>query len=741
MIYINITNSFKTRAKTGIQRVVRKLSERLVRRADVVLLVRVGADFHRVSQGNELQAFLNAEDFIPQHNFDHEKIHPGDIYFDIDASWGDAGEHEEIWRKIKSLGCIMVKMHYDAVPILYPEFSSENTVYRYIENFSSALKLFDHWVCISETVRRDFLEIARKTDCGQPDTSVFPLGSDIQMNVDHDMPVFSDRISNLSDKKLIIAVGTVEPRKNYELILDSFELLISDSAFNNLHLVLVGKPGWNNTKTIQRIENHPLQGQRIHWYKDASDIELTALYRHAIACLCMSHYEGYGLPVVEALANGAHVICTENSAMAEVAQGHADTVAPDPHAVVQALKALLAKENRLSSSAYIPTSWDQSCNALMNILDGIQEPRVRDVQIRQAVYISNRPENLAASILSLDKLPFIEEVVVLTSDARAAEMRALQEKSNIPMVVVMESEIGLSVLPDDHQERNTTLRRVLYKSDYVHSYFLAFDDDCHAIKSIGSEEFLSNGRQSAYSFFENGNQWLGSFPQPTSFDIGIWRTSAYLERAGYRCHLYNSHQPQLIDKELAVRILNRTEGLGLDEWSVYFNIAMHLYPQSFNRQNYVTAGWPADFEAWLPDLSPQKLIFYNDPPIDKLLPAENWLKDLQDSKLLYAPILENRPTLTLASHSLKFARETVHCHKGASLFIPLKTDAIISKISYQFLDCNVSFENKDIPNILHVPVGNEVNEFDVVVSVDSRGISYFAKMRVIVHSLKEIRFD
>ncbi|WP_157667448.1 glycosyltransferase family 4 protein [Comamonas serinivorans] len=705
MIYLNATNSFQTRAKTGIQRVVRELGRRLQGHDDCALVVLHDGAFHALD-AHELPAFLAGQAFQPARRLGLEALGAGDLFVDLDASWGDACYLEPLWRQLKRQGCTLVKMHYDAVPLLFPQYSHDNTVYRYAENFALALRYADHWICNSRAVEQDLHRIAERLDLGGVISHVCPLGADIPMAGDAQAPA---PFSGGPPPRFILTVGTIEPRKNHDLVLDTFDTLLRDAALADVHLVVVGKSGWNNQHTIDRIRQHPELDRRLHWLSAASDAELAWLYQRASVCLCLSHYEGFGLPVIEALARGVPVICTEDSAMEEVAQGAAIAVPLQQGAVVDALTRFFREGTPRVPATYQPPTWDDAAARLLDIFATLRAPRGLHTPPHQAVYLSIRPEALLRSLRSVQAhMPFIDEAVVLTSDACAPRLRQLTQAMALKTTVLTEGELGLQQLPDDHQARNTLLRRRLYSQALIDDNFIAFDDDYRVIQPVDVSVFLSNQRHKAYWFQRDGTAWLGAFPHPTSFDIGLWKTVDFLQGCGFDTRLYNAHQPQLINKHLALQVFQRTQGLGCDEWSCYFNMAKHLHPGSFQDEPYVAGGWPANFESWLPSQAPEPVLFFNDltddQPADETVQA--WRTGLAAAFARRDAIQPGPPSLVVADGSARFTEPMVSCLPGQSLFIPLLSDCDIEGLQVRFLTHLARFADP-VPTFLHVAVPSD----------------------------------
>ncbi len=106
---------------------------------------------------------------------------------------------------------------------------------------------------------------------------------------------------------------------------------LSDPSFD-LDLVIVGMPGWCADDVIARLEGLKGFGSRVLWFKRMSDAGLSWLYEHCHVSLFPSLYEGWGLPVVEALQHGRPVIASNRGATPEAGLGLATILDPDDRA-------------------------------------------------------------------------------------------------------------------------------------------------------------------------------------------------------------------------------------------------------------------------------------------------------------------------------------------------------------------------------------------------------------------------
>ncbi len=131
-------------------------------------------------------------------------------------------------------------------------------------------------------------------------------------------------------QEYLLAVGTIEPRKNLDRLLDAFVAVRSRPGRGNLRLVIVGKKGWLYQGFFQRLAELGLDdGQQVVFPGYVADEDLPAIYAGAACFVFPSLYEGFGLPVLEAMACGAPVVCSDASSLPEVAGDAALMVRPD----------------------------------------------------------------------------------------------------------------------------------------------------------------------------------------------------------------------------------------------------------------------------------------------------------------------------------------------------------------------------------------------------------------------------
>ena len=135
----------------------------------------------------------------------------------------------------------------------------------------------------------------------------------------------------------ILFVGSFEPRKNIVGLIQAFSLV--KQKVKALDLVLVGRKGWLFEPILEEIKKNPHQDS-IRWFNKVGDEDLPALLNGAAVFAYPSFYEGFGLPILEAMSCGVPVVCSSTSSMPEVGGKAAYYVNPD--SVEEIARGLLA---------------------------------------------------------------------------------------------------------------------------------------------------------------------------------------------------------------------------------------------------------------------------------------------------------------------------------------------------------------------------------------------------------------
>jgi len=143
--------------------------------------------------------------------------------------------------------------------------------------------------------------------------------------------------------KFVLGLGTLEPRKNFTGLIKAFA---QSPIRETHHLVIGGGKGWLYDEIFSAADQSPV-ADRIKLIGFVADEDLPALYTLADIFAYPSHYEGFGIPVIEAMACGTPVVCADNSCLPEVAGDSALMVtATDTEALAEALQRMVTDRTR-----------------------------------------------------------------------------------------------------------------------------------------------------------------------------------------------------------------------------------------------------------------------------------------------------------------------------------------------------------------------------------------------------------
>lgn len=175
---------------------------------------------------------------------------------------------------------------------------------------------------------------------------------------------------HLDPAPYILSVGTVQPRKNYQMLIHAFRPVADQHPH---HLVIAGGKGWLYDEMLAEVERQGLNG-RVHFIGFVDDADLPALYSGADLFAMPSLYEGFGLPLLEAMACGVPILSSNVSSLPEVVGETAVQLPPhDPQAWSQALLELLTSPQRRQQMIVDgfrqsrQFTWQQSASQLLEI--------------------------------------------------------------------------------------------------------------------------------------------------------------------------------------------------------------------------------------------------------------------------------------------------------------------------------------------------------------------------------------
>ncbi len=199
-----------------------------------------------------------------------------------------------------------------------------------------------------------------------PPIMTAPLGIDLP-----------DRPPRDKDSKMFVMIGTIEPRKNHEVVLRAWKLMADSLPDDDMpHLHIIGAPGWHGGPILHRIRAHPQYGTAITYHGPLPDGAASAYLAEASALLYPSLAEGFGLPPFEAVSYGARPICSDLPVLRRGLGPHAVYVDPtDAYAWMETIKQQLAGNLPTPDDAPQVPSWQEHFDVVAEaLLDVTRRP-------------------------------------------------------------------------------------------------------------------------------------------------------------------------------------------------------------------------------------------------------------------------------------------------------------------------------------------------------------------------------
>jgi glycosyltransferase involved in cell wall biosynthesis len=269
---------------------------------------------------------------------------------------------------------------YDLSFAKHPEYTTF-AVQQYARRVKHSLQWTDAIVTISESSKQDIIEYLQIS----PDRIfVTPLASRYHLNYLTDELVEKIVLNTDYDfsQPYLLFVSTIEPRKNITAIISTFNILKSKHKIPH-NLILIGQKGWKYAPIFQEIERSPWK-ENIYHLDYLSDELVALFYSRADVFFYPSHYEGFGLPVLEAMTLGAPVVTANTSSLPEVVGDAALTVDPfDIEGQVDAILKILGStsfrdeliEKGKSRAALF--SWERTARETLQVYESMSRMNAR----------------------------------------------------------------------------------------------------------------------------------------------------------------------------------------------------------------------------------------------------------------------------------------------------------------------------------------------------------------------------
>lgn len=202
---------------------------------------------------------------------------------------------------------------HDLSYFYYPDEFLKKDLYK-LKNWTAySLDQADHVLSVSKTTKKDILQWY-ELDTHKVSVVYNGFEKETKKNIPSSLPTESP-LAQLKKKKYVLYVGTLQPRKNVSFLIQAFARFYQDNP--SYRLVIAGKKGWLYQEILNEAAKHGI-ADVVLFPGFVSDEELIWLYRHAFCFVQPSLYEGFGIPILEAMAYDCPVIASQVSSLPEV---------------------------------------------------------------------------------------------------------------------------------------------------------------------------------------------------------------------------------------------------------------------------------------------------------------------------------------------------------------------------------------------------------------------------------------
>ena len=632
-LYIDVTNTTDSKFISGIQRVVCEFGAALSSREETVYLKRLqGTGKYEIWTGDDFRDFCR-EKKNPAGNrrtITLDELRESDTFFDMDAVWNNFEERRnEVYQKLKRNHVRIITMIYDVLPVTHPHFFSEDTMIQFLIYFSAVLCYSDVILVNAEATKNEIERITLEAGLPEKEIRVVPLGADFSSNDQRsEKPEIREEVRAAAERPFLFMMGTIEPRKNHQLVLDAYEQGLRDLPVN---LVIAGRKGWHVDNLMGRIEGHRDLNRRIFFVERPSDQEVRYLYQHAWGVVFASHGEGFGLPVIEALHYGKLVFASRIDVLREI--GGDSLIYFDQHDPLSLADKVsemisspeLEKEQRERIGRFHIESWKEASDELISVLDEVTREIPADrpgnaecpetaLSPRQAYILTARPEEILETLPFYEHwMPFVREAVIGCPEQCVKRIRE-EYHGGIQLRFITDESLLKENLPSgDRQARIFRLRVMTILRGELDDVFIMADDDSRPLRKVDAGFFIRDGRFRLYSCGEMKKN-RGMTARTTADARKTENTADLLSSANLPMRRYSSHSPQIICGRLFREALNSFHPEKIrtaDEWSLYGNYAAAHYAMFVESVPCRTMNLPVCPDESETTAQPQEYVFEN----------------------------------------------------------------------------------------------------------------------------------
>jgi glycosyltransferase involved in cell wall biosynthesis len=436
LLIVDVTNSCRDPANSGVVRVTRQLSRMLQKRLDPLFVMwdfesqqyvmPGGMGYHCLKQFNGpnvpeiAQTYLSLGEVPPtldQFLATHPEINQRPKVFLFAETILDPRCNAAL-NYVKSRHWETAGILYDLIPMLYPEYCGKDVKACFVSYLAMMARL-DQTIGISEYSAQCFRDYCSKNGITSGKVTAVMLPGEFGQQRRN------KRIGAVTAQLKLLCVSTLEPRKNHRSLLQACQILSERHPDIAWELTLVGNRYEGAPEIYRAVEALAAQDDRVQWLGVVDDQTLHQLYNQASLTVYSSLVEGFGMPILESIWHGRPCLCHHQGVMAELAAQTPGCLAvdmADPEAIATQLAQLAQNQGLLQNLTQAAChsslkTWHHYIDEVFQLLD-LQEVRpllphlpeeLEDWQNRlypngsKAIWHTYPPRRALAELLCLQK--------------------------------------------------------------------------------------------------------------------------------------------------------------------------------------------------------------------------------------------------------------------------------------------------------------------------------------------------
>lgn len=310
-------------------------------------------------------------------------VAPGDVFMSIGATWVMPG-HTEAVASVRSQGVKVVRMIYDLIPTIKPQWLEPAHTKAITAWVRGVLRGSDCVLTISEFSRQEIERYCAECRFDVPPINVVRLGDVMGESSGDATPSPLPRFA--PTRPFFVCVSTLDVRKNHRLLYDAWTQLAARRGDACPDLVCIGTPHLYVADLLREIRQDRTVNRHIHVLHGIEDCELEWYYKSCESTIYPSKYEGWGLPVAESLGHGRMCLSSNATSIPEISSDLPEFFDPyDVHGLVALVERVLDdrewvhdREETIRQN-FQPTSWNETAAQVIAAIDAPADQSSRSV--------------------------------------------------------------------------------------------------------------------------------------------------------------------------------------------------------------------------------------------------------------------------------------------------------------------------------------------------------------------------